>query len=180
MQRLQGLKLIMTTQSLPELYELISEDGGSREMRVSIYHIVSMLHLDIDGERAIGDYYGDMVRPKADKPTVEFRQHIRTLNFKEVEAWINTLGGIILWLEDRNVDLDLDILLKLIPEDAELPKEKVAGIIGKRGEKNPKEQGDDFTKEGFTIIDLLRAMGLEAEANFYEALLPALSRKTCA
>jgi hypothetical protein len=177
-QRRRGLEDIMTTASPLDLYKLVSKDFEGKEMCVSLYHIMAILHPEVQ-KSASGDYLGYGSRRKADKPTVEFRQHTSTLNFGEVEAWIKTLGRIILWLEERGVDIE--VLLNLIPpppNHTQLHGEENVIASGRDGEgEYSKMDGNVIEKEDFSVIELLESMGLRNKAKFYKAQVGLNSSK---
>jgi hypothetical protein len=75
-------------------------------------------------------------------PTLEFRQHEGTLDGGEVAAWIQTLAGVVSYVEK----LGMKELVPLLRADRE------------RGKR-------------FTIIDLLGRMGPKESAEYYKCRL---------
>lgn len=72
---------------------------------------------------------------------------------------IRTLGGMILWLEDNDVDVNPEVLMKLVDDD----------VGGAKGERERIQE----------LIDLLKGLALEEEAEFFKrTLTETLDSKT--
>ncbi len=96
------------------------------------------------------------------KPTIEFRQHGGTLDGQTARKWVETLGGVIKWLEDVHPQS----LMELLSVTAEEKWEKV----GEGADTINEEKYGPVLAEGrFTIIDLLEHIGLQEQANFYRS-----------
>lgn len=96
------------------------------------------------------------------RPTIEFRQHKATLDGEEVTMWIETVAGVVQFVKDADVT-DLLCLFELLKHEK---WEKLGD--GKDGERE-KAMGRIVADYGFTIIDLLRHIGLEKQAAYYES-----------
>lgn len=163
----KGLEEIVSTRDLPQLVDLVSGEDQAREMVVSIYHVT----------RALNPYVlscarSEECKKKPDKPTVEFRQHEGTVEGERVECWIRTLGGVILWLDDKDVDVDPDILMNLMHDN--VGEWKTARGRIEREDKGPEARdtyGIGDGGESFTIVDLLKRLRLEEEAELYRRRL---------
>lgn len=83
-----------------------------------------------------------------DKATIEFRGHEGTMSSERIVNWINVCAGLVEFADTVDPD-ELDKFLWSYINDND-----------------------------FTVIDLLRAIGRPAEAEFYERTLQDLSRST--
>ncbi|KUJ11370.1 uncharacterized protein LY89DRAFT_739561 [Mollisia scopiformis] len=161
----KGLNKIKNTTSVIELARLVSREEAEREMAVSIYHIAQRL--------SPGHLIGLTVngQPKAYTPTVEFRRHKGTLSFAGVSNWIKTLAGVILWLEDKNVNDLPELLMELSRRVYELSKEETEGQDGGDETRDGLGSEDGSQKEvrerKFPIIELLKSIGLDAGITGY-------------
>lgn len=86
------------------------------------------------------------------KDTIEFRQHEATLDGERVKAWIKTVVGIVNFA--RDIELNPDYFTRLL----EVAKFEVV-------EKDRSKAR--LCEKGFTVIDLLKSLGLFEPALFY-------------
>jgi hypothetical protein len=94
------------------------------------------------------------------KQTIEFRQHQGSLNGPEVRAWIETVVGLINFVQDVHPTSFANLLSVLENE-----------TWGKEGDGQDRRReelmGPILAEEGFTIIDLLMTLDLWESALFY-------------
>lgn len=69
----QGLEAIRSTKNLPQILDLVFVENHARHMAVSLWNISRVLYPGI---------FGDL--PKPFKPTVEFREHARTVDVRRL------------------------------------------------------------------------------------------------
>lgn len=88
------------------------------------------------------------------KKTIEFRQHAGTLDPERVQAWIQTVGGVVEWCR-RVTDTEY---AELVEDSAE-----------------QQDQGDAYAPG--TAVQLLKAIGLKEPADFYRKRLKKTNGK---
>lgn len=156
-----GLDEIYRAHDLHKLEYLVSSEGRQKVMAVSIYHITFCY-----------DYPNERMNSRRTKPTVEFRQHAGTLDGEQVVKWVETLVGIIQWLEQKD-DLDPEAFMKLAKECREKSEKVIRqarrSVIGEGEERRRPMTGEG--EDAFTIVDLLECIGLLEQARYYSARL---------
>lgn len=95
------------------------------------------------------------------KPTIEFRQHEGTMDGVRIAHWIKTIVGIATYVENANPAEFLNFL-KTIWKAEKWEKRGDGQDVLRAAAKGP-----ILADKGFTIIDLLRHMGLDAQADYY-------------
>jgi hypothetical protein len=99
--------------------------------------------------------------------TIEFRQHEATLEAEPVLVWIKTVVGIVSWLREASGSEVQDLLA--IAEREKWAAEGEEG--GAHDAKMMKKFGPAFADGEFTLVDLLRRLGLEDPADYYTGRL---------
>jgi hypothetical protein len=118
-----------------------------RHPKIGVYNQDGLIQL-AEGSRG---YY---------KPTIEFRQHIGTLDSKAVAVWLKTVAGIVNFI--RGVDpLSFHELIS-ITEQEEWQK-----LGDGLNDERQSAMGPILAENGFTAIDLLEKIGLQESANYY-------------
>lgn len=108
--------------------------------RTQAYNFQNALRLEVDGE----------VDPCI-KQTVEFRQHEGTLDGERIQAWILTVVGLVQYAQNAEFD----------------PVSFRQLLLTARYEGIGREKEATLCEGGFTIIDLLKILGLFQPALFY-------------
>lgn len=102
--------------------------------------------------------FGDRVNVK---PTIEFRQHEGTLDAEAVTNWIKTVVGIVNFV-DNAPQGDIAALLSIA--EYEHWQKLGDGYDGRREQR----LGPVVAEKGFTVIDLLKTIGLFSPALYYK------------
>jgi hypothetical protein len=90
---------------------------------------------------------------KYKKKTIEFRQHEGTLDGDRVKAWIQTVVGLVQFAQDMEFRPDLFTDLLRVAKFEEIDEDR----------SRPR-----LCEQGFTVIDLLKSLGLWEAALFYK------------
>jgi len=108
-------------------------------------------------------YLQDEGRPNnSGMPTIEFRQHEGTLDAQRVVQWCSTVVGVINFVDTADQVYLRKLLLKVVDETWQ--KESYPKDVFQQDKFGP------IPAEGsFTVIDLLRYMHLNEQANFYSS-----------
>jgi hypothetical protein len=103
-------------------------------------------------------------------PTVEFRRHEATLDSRRVVEWIQTIVGIIDFVDTADQDYLMKLFLKVGEEKWQ-----------KEGYPKGAFQQDKFgpipAEGSLTVVDLLKYMHLNEQADFYSSRLNAVVGK---
>ncbi|KAH8594981.1 hypothetical protein B0O99DRAFT_544869 [Bisporella sp. PMI_857] len=99
--------------------------------------------------------------PNPFKPTIEFRIHEGTLDSAAVLNWIELLAGFTQWCIDASYDEYASLLCKTTHETWEK-------FGDGKDEERERLHGPIAAEGAFTIIDLLREIGLAKVADYYE------------
>jgi hypothetical protein len=111
------------------------------------------------------------------KPTIEFRQHQGTMDPRATIMWVKTVVGIMEFLRDVQ-PADFTSLLSIVEHEhwEKQPDqlEKKHDYGEERDSKHDvecereRDMGPILAESGFTVIDLLRTMGLYEPARYYK------------
>ncbi len=104
----------------------------------------------------------DWTDPIEKRQTVEFRQHEGVMDGERIAMWIRVLVGIIRFVEEG--DLGSYFRLLTATWNAEVWEKEGDGRDGEREVL----YGPTLADHGFTIIDLLRYIGCEEQAEYFE------------
>lgn len=144
---LAGVSKILAIPDIKELADQCSEYRNVRQYKPSSYNIRGPVLLS----RGVRD----------EKPTIEFRQHEGTLDGEAIVMWIKTVIGIVNFLYNVRSDALGKLLLKCQNETWE----KLGDGEDAQRERN---HGPILAERDFTIIHLLRYIGLDVPAAYYE------------
>lgn len=142
---LEGLAMINMKTDIPSLITLVSSEYHCKS---GVYNLGGLRNL------ARGSALG------ATKPTIEFRQHKGTLGSEEVEMWLRTVMGIVIYAHNVH-PTDLAALL-------DVTKQETWQRTGdRRDEEREAEMGPTLAEKGFTVTNLFRQIDLEQSATYY-------------
>ncbi|PVH68781.1 hypothetical protein DL98DRAFT_629026 [Cadophora sp. DSE1049] len=95
------------------------------------------------------------------KPTIEFRQHEGTMDGERITQWIKLVVGMVSFIENEEFGTFVDLLM--IATD----KEKWKKLGDGQDAQKEAEMGPIPADGALTIIDLLRHIGLNEQADYY-------------
>ncbi|PSS20077.1 hypothetical protein M430DRAFT_41435 [Amorphotheca resinae ATCC 22711] len=110
------------------------------------------------------------------KPTIEFRQHQGTMDPRATIMWVKTMVGIMEFLRDVQ-PADFTSLLSIVEHEhwekqPDQPEKEHDYYEEERDSKHDveceRDMGPILAESGFTVIDLLRTMGLHEPARYYK------------
>ncbi|KAG4439690.1 hypothetical protein IFR05_004827 [Cadophora sp. M221] len=98
----------------------------------------------------------------AEVPTLEFRQHEGTMDGELVVQWVQLLVGMLKFIEDE----EYASFAKFLFDTAE--KEKWQKVGDEKDAKREASMGPTLADGEFTVIDLLRYIGLNEQADYFK------------
>lgn len=123
---------------------------GARDCNYNFVGVSSAAHKD------------GFIRAKDPKQTIEFCQHKGTTYGKGITHWVGTIAGIVSYAENTPPP-DRHNLMSTI-----WAAEKWEKMGDGSDEKRAAELGPALADEGFTIIDLLKHLELDGQAEYYK------------
>jgi hypothetical protein len=130
-----------------------TKEGILRYLQATDFRQLKQLGAPHIGTSAVNFFhvFEGMGEGRETKRTVEFRQHEASLNGATVINWIKTVVGIVEYTRTIHPDAFIDLLAMSVESE------------------DVKDEGKPIlAEEGFTIVDLLRAIGQLGPARFYK------------
>ncbi|KUJ12366.1 uncharacterized protein LY89DRAFT_206348 [Mollisia scopiformis] len=139
--------------TIQDITDGVSAPDNKRYMYVNWQNLAR-----VAGGAVIGSVTND---EKPVKPTIEFRQHEGTLNPVRAIMWIRTVVGVV------------DAVRKLPAQESTdlvtiCSREKWQKCGDGRDAEREARHGPIVAESTFTVVDLLRHLGLNEEANYYQ------------
>ncbi|XMA17331.1 hypothetical protein WAI453_010122 [Rhynchosporium graminicola] len=132
---------------------------SERQLR---YKLADIVHTTFNGKNGNYNFNGIKdVGLKAERPTIEFRQHDGTMDSERIVQWVQLLVGTLKYIENE----DYSAYVRFLSTIADQEKWEKTGD-GKDGEREA-EKGPTLADDEFPIIDLLHYIGLSEQAAYF-------------
>ncbi|CZS96714.1 uncharacterized protein RCO7_02571 [Rhynchosporium graminicola] len=126
------------------------------------YKLADIVHTTFNGKNGNYNFNGIKdVGLKAERPTIEFRQHDGTMDSERIVQWVQLLVGTLKYIENE----DYSAYVRFLSTIADQEKWEKTGD-GKDGEREA-EKGPTLADDEFPIIDLLHYIGLSEQAAYF-------------